>query len=344
MIELQNVSKTFERKGIKIEALRDINVRIEKGDIFGIIGYSGAGKSTLLRLVNALETPSGGEVIINGLSLNTFNEKQLRQIKKDIGMIFQNFNLLHSKTVFQNVAIPLMLSGRPKAFIRQRVAELLEFVGLGDRSHSYPDELSGGQKQRVGIARALATNPSILLCDEATSALDPQTTGQILMLLQRINREYGITIMLITHEMSVIQKICHKVAVMERGTIVEQGAVIDVFGHPVHPAAVNFVRTVIRDRLPERIGEALLANPHGRRLRLEFIGEAARRPIIYELIKKFDLEVNILFASMSEIQDTTLGFMMVQLNGDSRQNELAIAYLRTAGVDIQEISPCLKPQ
>jgi D-methionine transport system ATP-binding protein len=328
MIELRNVSKTFERKGMKIDALHDIHLRVEKGDIFGIIGYSGAGKSTLLRMVNALETPTQGEVIINGESLNTYNEKQLRLIKKDIGMIFQHFNLLHSKTVFQNVAIPLILSGKNNEFIRRRVAELLDFVQLGDRARSFPDELSGGQKQRVGIARALATNPSILLCDEATSALDPQTTGQILSLLKRINREYHITIIVITHEMSVIQKICNKVAVMECGTIVEQGPVIGL----------------IQDSLPGHLQDAWPANPDSRRLRLEFVGQAASRPIIYELIKNYDLEINILYASMSEIQDNILGFMMVQLNGDRQQNELAIAHLRAAGVEIQEISPCSKPQ
>jgi D-methionine transport system ATP-binding protein len=344
MIELRNVSKTFERKGMKIDALHDIHLRVEKGDILGIIGYSGAGKSTLLRMVNALETPTQGEVIINGESLNTYNEKQLRLIKKDIGMIFQHFNLLHSKTVFQNVAIPLILSGKNNEFIRRRVAELLDFVQLGDRARSFPDELSGGQKQRVGIARALATNPSILLCDEATSALDPQTTGQILSLLKRINREYHITIIVITHEMSVIQKICNKVAVMECGTIVEQGPVIGLFGHPTHPATVNFVRTVIQDSLPGHLQDAWPANPDSRRLRLEFVGQAASRPIIYELIKNYDLEINILYASMSEIQDNILGFMMVQLNGDRQQNELAIAHLRAAGVEIQEISPCSKPQ
>jgi len=340
MIELQNVSKTFERKGIKIEALQGINLRVEKGDIFGIIGYSGAGKSTLLRLVNALEIPTAGEVVINGAAINRFSQQQLRAIKKDIGMIFQNFNLLLSKTVFQNVAMPLVLLGKNRTFIATRVAELLEFVGLGDRAGSYPNELSGGQKQRVGIARALASNPSILLCDEATSALDPQTTAQILLLLKRINQKYNITILLITHEMTVIQKICNKVAVMEQGTIIEQGAVIDVFGHPTHPTTVNFVRTVIQDRLPDSIRDELRADIHGRRLRLEFIGLAANRPIINNLIKRFEVEVNILYASMSEVQDVTLGFMMVQLNGEAGQIEAAMTFLAQAGVDIQEIDLC----
>ncbi|MCG8158955.1 ATP-binding cassette domain-containing protein [Brenneria goodwinii] len=337
MIELKNVSKTFQRKGIAVDALQDIHLRIEKGDIFGIIGYSGAGKSTLLRMINALETPTTGEVSINGMSLNTLRQRQLSALKRDIGMIFQHFSLLRSKTVFQNVAMPLVLAGKSKAYIRQRVAELLDYVGLGDRARSYPNELSGGQKQRVGIARALAMNPSILLCDEATSALDPQTTAQILLLLKRINREYNITVVLITHEMSVIQKICNKVAVMEKGRVIEQGAVIDVFGRPAHPATVNFVRTVIQDRLPDSLAQTL-HEESGRLLRLEFVGLSAGQPVICNAIKKYAVEITILFASMSEVQDTTLGFMMVLLNGDDAQIAQAMAYLAAAGVIIQEQS------
>ncbi|MFE8146795.1 ATP-binding cassette domain-containing protein [Brenneria goodwinii] len=337
MIELKNVSKNFQRKGIAVDALQDIHLRIEKGDIFGIIGYSGAGKSTLLRMINALETPTTGEVSINGVSLNTLRQRQLSALKRDIGMIFQHFSLLRSKTVFQNVAMPLVLAGKSKAYIRQRVAELLDYVGLGDRARSYPNELSGGQKQRVGIARALAMNPSILLCDEATSALDPQTTAQILLLLKRINREYNITVVLITHEMSVIQKICNKVAVMEKGRVIEQGAVIDVFGRPAHPATVNFVRTVIQDRLPDSLAQTL-HEESGRLLRLEFVGLSAGQPVICNAIKKYAVEITILFASMSEVQDTTLGFMMVLLNGDDAQIAQAMAYLAAAGVIIQEQS------
>ncbi|ATA26322.1 methionine ABC transporter ATP-binding protein [Brenneria goodwinii] len=337
MIELKNVSKIFQRKGIAVDALQDIHLRIEKGDIFGIIGYSGAGKSTLLRMINALETPTTGEVSINGVSLNTLRQRQLSALKRDIGMIFQHFSLLRSKTVYQNVAMPLVLAGKSKAYIRQRVAELLDYVGLGDRARSYPNELSGGQKQRVGIARALAMNPSILLCDEATSALDPQTTAQILLLLKRINREYNITVVLITHEMSVIQKICNKVAVMEKGRVIEQGAVIDVFGRPAHPATVNFVRTVIQDRLPDSLAQTL-HEESGRLLRLEFVGLSAGQPVICNAIKKYAVEITILFASMSEVQDTTLGFMMVLLNGDDAQIAQAMAYLAAAGVIIQEQS------
>lgn len=288
-------------------------------------------------MINALETPTTGEVSINGVSLNTLRQRQLSALKRDIGMIFQHFSLLRSKTVYQNVAMPLVLAGKSKAYIRQRVAELLDYVGLGDRARSYPNELSGGQKQRVGIARALAMNPSILLCDEATSALDPQTTAQILLLLKRINREYNITVVLITHEMSVIQKICNKVAVMEKGRVIEQGAVIDVFGRPAHPATVNFVRTVIQDRLPDSLAQTL-HEESGRLLRLEFVGLSAGQPVICNAIKKYAVEITILFASMSEVQDTTLGFMMVLLNGDDAQIAQAMAYLAAAGVIIQEQS------
>ena len=264
MIEFRHVSKTFSRKGHPILALQDINLSIDRGDIFGIIGYSGAGKSTLLRLINRLETPGEGEVVLNGEPLQDCSGQRLQAIKKDIGMIFQNFNLLNSKTVFHNIAIPLILQGRDKAFIQARVAELLAFVDLSDKMHSYPNELSGGQKQRVGIARALATNPSVLLCDEATSALDPHTTVQILLLLQEINRRYGITIVLITHEMSVIQKICHKVAVMQAGRIVEQGTVFDLFAQPQHPVTASFVQSVVHDRLPQRVA-SLLQRDNGAR-------------------------------------------------------------------------------
>ncbi|UXY11557.1 ATP-binding cassette domain-containing protein [Kosakonia sp. ML.JS2a] len=335
MIEFRNVSKTFARKGNAILALDNINLKIEQGDIFGIIGYSGAGKSTLLRLINRLETPGTGEVMLNGESLQDVSAKRLQAIKKDIGMIFQNFNLLNAKTVFHNVAIPLILQGKDHAFIQARVAELLDFVNLGDKAHSFPDELSGGQKQRVGIARALATNPSVLLCDEATSALDPHTTVQILLLLKEINLRYGITIVLITHEMSVVQKICNKVAVMEKGRVVEHGDVYALFAEPRHAVTASFVQSVIHDRLPAK-AEALLQGS-GRGLRLEFVGGTAQQPIINRVIKEYAIEINILFASMSEVQNRILGFMIVQIQGEDTQVNGAIDYLRLAGVKISDV-------
>lgn len=334
MIELRNVSKTFSRNGNPFLALDQIDLKIEQGDIFGVIGASGAGKSTLLRLINHLESPTQGEVIINGASLQSFNAAQLNAARKNIGMIFQNFNLLNAKTVYHNVAIPLILQGRDKAFIQARVRELLEFVNLSDKTDSYPDELSGGQKQRVGIARALATNPSILLCDEATSALDPHTTVQILLLLKEINQRYGITIVLITHEMTVIQKICNKVAVIEGGRVVEHGEVLSLFADPQHPVTASFVHTVIHDRLPDRVLQLLREHDGGALLRLEFVGSTARQPLINQVIRQYAIEVNILFANMSEVQETILGFMIVQLRGELPQTEAAIRYLSEAGVKI----------
>ncbi|WP_349291100.1 ATP-binding cassette domain-containing protein [Citrobacter sp. JGM124] len=337
MISFQNVSKTFSRKGENFLALDNINLDINKGDIFGIIGASGAGKSTLLRLINHLESPSHGTVLINGVSLQGINKKQLNDVKKDIGMIFQHFNLLNSRTVFHNVAIPLILQGRDKAFIHERVMELLEFVNLGDKAQSYPDELSGGQKQRVGIARALAGNPSILLCDEATSALDPHTTVQILLLLQEINQRYGITIVLITHEMSVVQKICHNVAVMADGHMVEQGNVLALFGQPQNTVTASFVQSVIHDRLPEQTVARIKQQKDSRALRLEFVGQTAQQPIVNQLIREYPVQVNILFANMSEVQNTILGFMIVQLRGETAHIDSAIHYLHTAGVKISDV-------
>ena len=223
MIEFRHVSKVFDSGKKKIDALKEINLKVEKGDIFGVIGFSGAGKSTLIRTVNLLEYPTIGEVLVEGRNLAELSQKELREAKKNIGMIFQHFNLLNSKTVFDNVAIPLLLSNKKKQEIENRVNEVLRFVGLEEKAKNYPDQLSGGQKQRVGIARALVTNPSILLCDEATSALDPQTTKSILDLLKRVNQEYKITILIITHEMEVIKEICNRVAVMEDGRVIESG-------------------------------------------------------------------------------------------------------------------------
>ena len=337
MIEFRHVSKSFSRKGHPVLALQDINLSIERGDIFGIIGYSGAGKSTLLRLINRLETPGEGEVLLNGEPLQACSGQRLQAIKKDIGMIFQNFNLLNSKTVFHNIAIPLILQGRDKAFIQARVAELLAFVDLSDKIHSYPNELSGGQKQRVGIARALAPNPSVLLCDEATSALDPHTTVQILLLLQEINRRYGITIVLITHEMSVVQKICNRMAVMEQGRIVEQGDVLSLFAEPQQSVSASFVQSVIHDRLPQQTLALLSQHPAVDVLRLEFVGSTAQQPIINRLIREHEVEVNILFASMTEVQRTILGFMIVQIKGEPARREAAIQFLIATGVKISDV-------
>jgi len=256
-------------------------------------------------------------------------------------MIFQHFNLLESKTVFENVAIPLVLIKKDKQTIKQKVYELLEFVGLSDKANSYPKELSGGQKQRIGIARALANNPDILLCDEATSALDPQTTQSILDLIKQINEKYKITVVLITHEMSVIERICHKVAVMEKGNIIEHGNVLDVFGHPKHHTTQNFVSSVINDQIPSGVVENLLKIEGDKNniklFKLEFLGRSASEPVINSLILQQIVIVNILFAHMSEIEKTVLGSMFVQLKGENNNIDKAVHYLRERGVQVTEI-------
>lgn len=337
MIELHNISKIYTRKGTKTEALKDVNLKVNKGDIFGVIGYSGAGKSTLIRIVNYLEKPTSGTVFVNGTDLGSYNTSQLREARKDIGMIFQHFNLLDSKTIFQNVSIPLVLSKQNKDVIKERVMELLDFVGLADKAENYPNELSGGQKQRIGIARALATNPSVLLCDEATSALDPQTTDSILQLLQRINEEYKITIMIITHEMSIIQKVCNRVAVMENGEIIEQGNVVDVFGNPKHPSSQSFVRTIIHDQIPESVKKRMEHIPGSQLIRIS-LGKKSTNHIVNDLIRNYDLTVNVVFASMNDIQDDLVGYMILQLIGDDQALSDARTYLNQQGLDVEELS------
>lgn len=248
MIEFQNVAKTFKFGDREVNAVKDVSLSIQQGEIFGIIGFSGAGKSTLLRLVNLLESPTHGTVQVQGVDINSLTPKEVRKLRRRIGMIFQNFNLFSSRTVAGNVAYPLKLAGVPKKEINERVAELLSFVGLTEKANDYPEQLSGGQKQRVGIARALATSPDILICDEATSALDPDTTGEILRLLKKVNKDLGITILLITHEMNVIQQICDRVAVMENGAVIESNSVFDIFTNPQHLTTQRFIQSVQQDR------------------------------------------------------------------------------------------------
>ncbi|MFP9130192.1 methionine ABC transporter ATP-binding protein [Niallia sp. BSM11] len=338
MIELKNVYKTFIQKDNEVQALKNINLKVETGDIFGVIGFSGAGKSTLIRLVNLLERPTKGEVIVGGQSLLDLNSKQLRTAKKQIGMVFQHFNLLESKSVFDNIAIPLILQKRKKGEIRKRVMELLEFVGLADKEKAYPNELSGGQKQRVGIARALATNPSVLLCDEATSALDPQTTRSILRLLKRINEEYNITVMIITHEMAVIQEICNKVAVMEQGEIIEQGTVLDVFSNPAHHTTKSFVSTIVQHDLPASMKGNYKNEPGSRLVKLEFLGSEMAQPFLYELVTRFGVSPRILFANTVEIQEHLISTMTVTLSGEDEQIITALSYLKEQGIQVKEVA------
>lgn len=335
MIEFHQVSKVFDG----VEALKDIQLTVEKGDIFGVIGFSGAGKSTLLRTVNLLEYPTSGEVLIEGKNLAELSVKELREAKKKIGMIFQHFNLLQSKTVFDNIAMPLILSKTNKKEIEQRVLEVLRFVGLEDKVESYPSQLSGGQKQRVGIARALVTNPSILLCDEATSALDPQTTKSILELLTRVNQEYNITILIITHEMEVIKEICNKVAVMEDGRVIEQGNVLDLFAYPQTETARNFVRTVVRDEIPETVYRQLQENHYfSRFFKIDFIGTSSGQPIISKTAKQFDIEINVLFGNITELQNTPFGNLIVELIGDNREIERALFFIESQKVSVKEVT------
>ncbi|GAA5415714.1 methionine import ATP-binding protein MetN [Paraliobacillus ryukyuensis] len=338
MITLRDVSKTYHRKKISTEALKKINLQIEKGDIFGVIGYSGAGKSTLVRLVNYLERPTSGEITVDGKHLAELNPHNLREIKKEIGMIFQQFNLLESKTIFQNVAMPLILAKTNKQVIQERVTELLAFVGLADKAASYPSELSGGQKQRVGIARALASKPKILLCDEATSALDPQTTQSILDLLKKVNEEYGITILLITHEMAVIQQICNKVAVMEEGNIIEKGSVVSVFGKPKHPTTKGFVQTVVKNELPFSIKTKLKKNQQQKLYRLDMIGDHTMESIFYYLFHTFQLQVTVVFTNMTEIQDSVLAVWYIQVEGEERNKQQAWSFLVENQVNVEEIT------
>lgn len=339
MIEFENVSKVFQVKENKVNALKNVSLKIEKGDIYGIIGFSVAGKSTLLRTINALEKPTAGRVLVDGEDINKLSPAELRKKRKSIGMIFQQFNLLETKTVYENVALPLKLNKVPKAQIKKKVEEILEFVELSDKRDAYPAKLSGGQKQRVGIARALATEPSILLSDEATSALDPKTTTAILKLLKKINEELHITIVLITHEMNVIQSICNHVAVMENGEIVEKGDVIDVFSMPKKSITKNFVKTVINDSVPQRLVAGILADERNYKiLRLKFLSTTTTESVLARVNKKFDVETNILFANISEIQDRVLGIHIVQIFGSPAEIQKAEAYLDSQDVGHIEVS------
>lgn len=333
MIQLEHISKQFTGPGGTVVALKDVSIHVEKGDIYGIIGFSGAGKSTLIRMVNRLERPDSGTVTVDGRDLTNLSKTDLRLIRRKIGMVFQQFNLLESKTVFHNVAMPLILEGMEKEKIARRVEEVLRFVELEDKRDSYVSQLSGGQKQRVGIARALATEPSILLCDEATSALDPKTTESILALLKRVNKEMGVTILLITHQMQVIQMICNKVAVMENGQVVEQGGVMQVFSQPHKPVTREFVRTVINDQIPGSVVELLHSEQRNFLVeRLKFIGSNVKKPVISEICRTEGVEVNILGATVQELENSVMCIFILQLIGSADQLELAERQIDAAGV------------
>lgn len=336
MIEFKNVSKTFTIGKRKVHAVQNVSLKIQRGEIFGIIGFSGAGKSTLLRLVNALEKPTEGSVIVRGTDISKLSAKELRKQRSNIGMIFQNFNLFNSRNVFANVAYPLRLAGYNKAQIEGRVEELLQFVGLSDKAKDYPDQLSGGQKQRVGIARALASSPEILICDEATSALDPETTRDILKLLKKVNRDLGITILLITHEMDVIQSICDKVAVMENGRVIESGEVFEIFTNPRHPTTQRFIQSVQQDLPSASVLKEWSETDGGKLYQVIFKGDVTGEPVLSTVTKKYNVHFNIIYGSVQELQEKLFGNLIISFIGDEKNKEKTIQELQTL-VDIKEV-------
>lgn len=332
MIEFQQVHKTYRVAGREIPALNPTSLTIEDGQVFGLIGHSGAGKSTMLRLINRLEEPSGGKIIVDGEDVTAFNASQLRGFRQQVGMIFQHFNLLASKTVADNVALPLTLAGElSRSEIDTRVTELLARVGLSDHAKKYPAQLSGGQKQRVGIARALSTNPKILLCDEATSALDPQTTASVLQLLAEINRELKLTIVLITHEMDVIRRVCDRVAVMDAGQIVEQGSVAEVFLHPQHPTTKRFVQE--DEQVDEGEQRDDFAHVPGRIVRLTFQGDATYAPLLGTVARETGVDYSILAGRIDRIKDVPYDQLTLALIGGDM--EAAFARFKAADVHME---------
>ncbi len=339
MISIQNLKKVFTLDKKSVTAVDALTLDVNDGEIFGVIGYSGAGKSTFVRLLNRLEEPTDGKVIIDGKDMTSLKSKELRLARQEIGMIFQHFNLLWSRTTEENIAFPLEIAKVPKAERKKRVQELIDLVGLTGKENAYPAQLSGGQKQRVGIARALANQPKVLLCDEATSALDPETTNSILDLLVDINEKLGLTIILITHEMNVIQKICHKVAVMEKGKVVESGSVLDVFSNPQEPVTKKFVEQVVMESDKDDTLESLLdyVDKKGKIVRLHFTGAATNEALISEISKQFNIHVNILQGKITQTKNGILGILTVQLIGETVEINKAEAFIKDASVEMEVV-------
>ena len=343
MIALQHVSKVFagSDKTKQVHAVDDVSLTIQNGDIFGIIGFSGAGKSTLVRCINLLERPTSGSVEVDGQELTRMSAKELRQARKKIGMIFQHFNLMPSRTIFGNVAYPLRGSGLSKEEIREKVHSLLELVGIADKENAYPSQLSGGQKQRVAIARALANDPKILLCDEATSALDPQTTKAILSLLHHLNQTLGITIVVITHEMAVVKEICNRVAVMDHGKVVEEGSVFSVFATPKEPITRDFIKTTSNlQKIEELIADdspVVALKPGERIVRLSYVERNPSEPLISLITQKFGITLNIIFADVEIVQNAPIGGTVAIFSGDSGQIDAALTYLKEKNVGVEVI-------
>lgn len=341
MIELTHISKDFGAGQRQVHAVRDVSLSIDKGEIFGIIGFSGAGKSTLVRCINLLERPTTGTVTVDGKEMTALSPKELRQARKKIGMIFQHFNLMPSRTVFSNVAYPLRGSGLSKQEISDKVHRLLELVGIGDKAEAYPSQLSGGQKQRVAIARALANDPSVLLCDEATSALDPQTTKAILQLLKHLNETLGITVVIITHEMAVVKEICNRVAVMEHGQVVEHGEVFNVFADPRQDITKSFIHTTSNlQKIEELIAEnspVVRLQPGELIIRLSYVQRNVSEPLISTVSQKFNISLNIIFADIAIVQDAPIGGTVAIISGERQQITKAMEYLIEKNVGVEVI-------
>lgn len=339
MIRLENISKDFVVDGKTVHAVKDVTIEIDKGQIFGIIGFSGAGKSTLVRCINLLERPTSGKVFLEDTELTALPYKKLREARQKIGMIFQSFNLMPSRTVYENIELPLKHNGYPKDKRKQRIEELLSLVELSDKGNNYPSQLSGGQKQRVAIARALAGDPKVLLCDEATSSLDPKTTSQILALLKKLNQELKLTIVIITHQMSVVKDICDRAAVMEQGEVIEQGYVYDLFSNPKTKLTKSFMETANNfgsffDILDEKGSLADVADGTHIYL-LTYTGDAAGKALMSEIYKKFTVESNILYGNIDYIKGKPLGKLAVNLTGDKDKIEEAVEYIKNSGVQLE---------
>ncbi|KNC06667.1 DL-methionine transporter ATP-binding subunit [Klebsiella sp. RIT-PI-d] len=338
MIKLSNITKVFQQGNRTIQALNNVSLHVPAGQIYGVIGASGAGKSTLIRCVNLLERPTQGSVQVDGQELTALSDSALTKARRQIGMIFQHFNLLSSRTVFGNVALPLELDNTPQEEVSRRVKELLDLVGLSDKHDSYPGNLSGGQKQRVAIARALASNPKVLLCDEATSALDPATTRSILELLKDINRRLGLTILLITHEMDVVKRICDCVAVISNGELIEQDKVSEVFSHPKTPLAQQFIQSTLHLDIPEDYLARLKADATEDSvpmLRMEFTGQSVDAPLLSETARRFNVNNNIISAQMDYAGGVKFGIMLTEMHGAQHDTQAAIAWLQEHHVKVE---------
>lgn len=342
MIELKDIDVIFKDKNRVVQAVKDVNISIQAGEIYGIVGYSGAGKSTLVRTINLLQPPTSGSVTVRGEDMLSLSASALRKSRKKIGMIFQHFNLMDSRTIYENVSFPLRGSGLSRSEVAERVADLLDLVGLGDKSASYPSQLSGGQKQRVAIARALANDPDILLCDEATSALDPKTTSSILDLLRQLNEDFGLTIVIITHEMSVVKDLCHRVAVMEDGRVLEQGNIVDIFTQPQSDLTKEFINTATHF---DQEMEVVLNHPstqslqqRGEIIRISYVGEETTQPIITQLVREFNVSANIIYGHIEILQNTPIGHLLLGLEGAHSDIEAAIESLSQRDVRIQRFN------